>query len=88
MARFQKAQKQSPGSSFIEDNLTMLAMAGIAGAFVLYTQRKKKASGASINGAPAIGFDASDSFPSVVGHVHPPALTAPGVIGCDCGTEF
>jgi hypothetical protein len=62
--------------SLLEDNMTMLAMAGIAGAFVLWHQAQKK-KGASIDGA----------VPSI-GHVYGPQSVAPGLIGCDCGTEF
>ena len=145
--------------SLLEDNLTMLAMAGIAGAFVLWHQSQKKKT-ATIDGEPTIGtrgrfgepplrytqrFDRSaitagdrvrfkymehfkvrqhtgtvvetgsgmatvrakggnqqpdidyridiqqishKELPPKVGHLYDPALTAPGLVGCDCGTEF
>lgn len=67
--------RRSKTHSLLEDNLTMLAMAGIAGAFVLWHQSQKKKT-ATIDGVPSVG------------HVYGPQSIAPGLIGCDCGTEF
>lgn len=139
-------------ASFVADTTTMLAMAGLAGAFVLWHQSKKKGSPV-IQGRPRFGepplrytqhFDrraivpgdrvrfkymenfkirqhtgtvietngrqltvrakAGSRAPEIdysvdieqlshkelpkIGHVYGPQSTAPGLIGCDCGTEF
>lgn len=154
MARRPSARQHS----LLEDNLTMIAMAGIAGAFVLWHQSQKKKS-ATIDGLPRVSgrgrfgsspprytqiFDRAavavgdrvrfrymehfktrqhtgtvietgsgmatvrakagnqqpeidyridiqqishKELPPKIGHVFDPA-TAPGVVGCDCGTLF